>query len=263
MSSQSVVSICNISLLSIGAQAQISNLNEGSTESDACSQLFSFVYEMLARAAYWNCLTQENTLTLLQAAAGTPENPQGTTLPLPPQPWLYSYQLPSDCLAARYVLPIWPTQPGSVISPAYVMAPPLIPGQGQIPFKVAYGTDANGNPRNVILTNQTQAQLVYTVNQPNPIIWDSAFTSAMVASLAAWLVPALSLNATLMAGQAKKAEMLVTEARIRDANEGSNSQDHIPDWMLIRNSGGNGYGGWPNTSVYGNNWGGLAWPAGY
>lgn len=263
MSTQSVVSVCNIALLSIGAQAQISSLNDGSTEGDACSTLFNFIYQMLARAAYWNCLQQQATLTLLQAAPGTPENPQGTSLPLPPQPWLYSYLQPSDCLAARYLLPTWPTQGSSPISPAMVASPPWIPGQGQIPFKVVYGTDANSNPRNVILTNQTQAQLVYTVNQPNPIIWDSSFTAAMVASLAAWLVPALALNLPLMAGQVKKAEELVMEARVRDANEGSNSQDHIPDWMIIRNSGGGyGWNGYPESSVYGS-WGGLTWPAGY
>lgn len=263
MSTQSVVTVCNISLLSIGAQAQISNLNEGSTESDACAQLFNFVYQMLARAAYWNCLSQQATLTLLQAAPGTPENVSGTTLPIPPQPWLYSYQLPSDCLAAKYILPTWPSQGlGTPISPNMIMAPAWIPGQEQIPFKVAYGTDSSGNPRNVVLTNQSQAQLAYTVNQPNPLIWDSDFTAAMVASLGAWLVPALSLNMPLMAASAKRAEELIIAARVRDANEGSNSQDHDPDWMRIRNSGGTGYGGW-GSAVYGSDWGTMAWPAGY
>lgn len=258
MSSQNIVSVCNIALLSIGAQAQISDLTERSTQSDACNTLYQFVYEQLARTAYWNCLRQQSILTLIEAAQGTPENPQGTTLPLPPTPWLYRYLLPSTCLAARYIVPSWPNVGNSPISPAYVASAAWLGGVGQIPFQVAYGTDSNNNPIQSILTNQTQAQLVFTVNQPNPQIWDSDFTAAYVASLAAYLVPALSLNATLMQAQIKLADSIIANARVRDANEGSTQQDHIPDFIRRRDSGG-GYG-W-NSSGYGwEGWCNMAWP---
>lgn len=258
MSSQNIVSVCNISLLSIGAQAQISSLSEGSTQSDACNTLFQFVYEMLARAAYWNCLRFQATLTLLTAAAGTPENPDGTTTSLPPTPWLYSYALPSDCLQARYIVPSVPASGGSAIplTTASNTAGAWLP-EAQISFKVAYGVDSNNNPIQIILTNQTQAQLVYTVNQPNPAIWDSSFTAAMVAGLAAWLVPALALNMQLMTYQAKLAERLVMEARVRDGDEGDTVQDHEPDWISARNGGG-GYTNNSSNSVGG--YGSLSWP---
>lgn len=242
MSGQNTVSVCNISLLAISSQSQISNLNEGSTQANACATLFTFVFQMLARTAYWNCLRQQVTLTLLAAAEGTPENPQGTTLPLPPNPWLYTYALPSDCLAARFLVPTWPSSGNNPISPAFRPAPTWIPGGAeQIPFKVGYGTDTSGNPLQIILTNQSQAQLVYTVNQPNPAIWDSDFTSAMVASLAVWLAKALSFNVPQISGLKSEAMELINNARVRDANEGSTVQDHIPDWISARNSGG-GYG---------------------
>lgn len=256
MSSQSVISTCNISLLAIGARAQISSLNEGSTQSDACSALYTFVFETLARSAYWNCLRRQAPLTLLQAAAGTPENPQGTTLPLPNVPWSYGYQQPADCLMSRYLVPSLPTAGTSNISPAMRPAPLNIPLR-QIPFVVAYGNDISGNPLNLILTNLCKAQLVYTVNQSNPSVWDSSFTAAFVASLAAWLAPALSLNMALMAAQMQIAERLIGEARIRDGNEGSNSQDNLPDWQAAR-SGGYGY----SDGCY-NNYGynGMCWPS--
>lgn len=257
MSAQSIVSISNIALLSIGAQAQISSLNEGSTQSNACSQLFQFVYEMLSRTALWNCLRQQSTLSLIAAAVGTPENPQGTTLPLPPPPWLYSYQLPSACLRARYVVPTIPSTGSTPISPALLYATTMIPNQGQIPFRVAYSTDSSGNPLQIVLTNLSQAQLVYTVNQPNPQIWDAAFTAAMVASLAAWLVPALSSNMPLMGMQQKIAERLIAEARISDGDEGTTSQDHIPDFIRARNGGAYCATGW-----YGEGFGNMMWPAG-
>lgn len=244
--SASQVSLCNRSLLGIGEQIQINSLTQSnSAAASACNTLFLSTFEQLARTAYWNCLRNQTTLTLLAAAQGTPENPQGTTLPLPPTPWLYMYQLPTDCLMARYILMTLPATGSNPISPAMMNAPTWIPGGGQIPFHVAYSTDAMGNPLQVILTNQTQAQLVYTVNQPNPQIWDSEFEQAFVASLSAYLAEALTLNMPLMQLKIKQAESMIMAARVRDANEGSNRQDNIPDWIRGRRSGG-GYGGYNN-----------------
>ena len=251
MATGSVLSICNRALLSIGQQAQISSLNEGSTQADACVTLFTPTFEALARAAFWNCLRQQAVLTLIAAAAGTPENLNGTTLPLPPTPWLYSYQLPADSLQARFIVPSIPNAQsgGTPISPAYISAATYLPSES-IPFRIAYATDINNNPLQIILTNQTQAQLVYTVNQPNPQIWDSQFQAAMVASLAAYLVPALALNISLMQMQIKVAENLIEQARVRDGDEGTTSQDHIPDWIQARNVGGTYYGNGAFTGGY-------------
>ncbi len=259
MATGNVLSICNRALLSIGSQSQISNLNEGSTQANACGTLFTPTFEALARSAFWNCFRKQATLSLLAAAIGTPENPQGTTLPIPPVPWLYAYQLPSDSLQARFIVPSLNTNSinGSVpISTAMFNAPTVIPVQGQIPFTVAYSTDSNNNPIQVILTSQTQAQLVYTVNQPNPQIWDSQFQAAMVASLAAYLVPALSLNIQLAQIQIAQAERIINQARVRDGDEGSTCQDHTPDWIRARNGGsGDEYGFGP----YGG-YSAMTWP---
>ncbi len=210
--------------------------------------MFTPCFESLARSAYWNCLRAQVVLSLIAAQAGTPENPDGTSLPLPPTPWLYSYQLPADSLQARFIVPSIPTLANGnpPISAAMVSSPTCLPSE-TIPFRIAYATDINNNPIQIVLTNQTQAQLVYTVNQPNPQIWDSMFQSAMVASLAAYLVPALSLNMPLAQMQAKIAEQLIEQARVRDGDEGSNSQDHLPDWQVARNLGG--------TTGYGNGYG--------
>ncbi len=108
----------------------------------------------------------------------------------------------------------------------------------------------------VILTNQTQAQLVYTVNDSNPQIWDTDFQQTVVASLAAALAAALSLNIPIMDRMQKQAANMIAEARCRDANEGSTVQDTIPDWMNARNTGnGTGYSGWNSQGF--NGWGPL------
>ena len=105
MATGSIIDLCNRSLLSIGARAQIQSLNEGSTESNAANVLITPVFESLARAAKWNCLRKQAALSLIAAAPGTPENPQGTTTPYPPNPWRYSYLVPIDSLFIRQLLP--------------------------------------------------------------------------------------------------------------------------------------------------------------
>jgi hypothetical protein len=136
----------------------------------------------------------------------------------------------------------------------------ILPGSGQIPYAVAYATDAQGNPIQVILTNQSQAQALYTINQPNPVIWDSQFQAAMVAALGAYLVPALNMALPLMNMSMQAAERLIAQARVSDGNEGVTSMDHVPDWMRAR-AGGSGYGlglGW-NGYGYGA-YCDMAWP---
>lgn len=258
------VSITNRSLLSIGARAQVSSINpsDGSTEGDAAATLFVPTFEALARSANWNCLRQQITLSLLAAAQGTPENPQGTSLPIPPTPWLYQYAYPSDCLKIRYIQCSLPVPVGgSVPNTTFNNAAPInIPTQSQIPFVVAYSTDSANNPITVVLTNQSQAQAVYTVNQPNPVIWDSLFQEGMVSSLAAYFVPALSLNLPLMQASVQRAERIIAQARTADGNEGVTSMDHYPDWMIAR-------GGPGRLSNYNNNqayaYDAMCWPGGY
>lgn len=259
--SASVVSLANRALLQIGGRSLVSSLSENSAQADAVNTLFTPVFESLARCAWWNCLRNQAILTLLKAAQGTPENPQGTTLPLPPSPWLYEYLLPSNCLHMRYVVPTLPvTGVGTVpLTTINNTAPTQIPNDGQIPFVVAYDTDASGNPLTVLLTNQCQAQACYTVNQPNPTVWDSQFQAAFVSSLAAYLVPALTLHLPLMQMQIGVAERIIAEARAADGNEGVSSQNRIADWMQARR--GSGAAGYGNTLFGYPNYFNMSWPA--
>lgn len=254
MATGNIISVCNRSLLAVASRTQIASITENSVEARACNTLFQPCFEALARTAHWNCLRFQATLSLLQAATGTQENPQGTSLPLPPTPWRYAYALPPDCLQARFIVPAFPSSGSSQLGGAFVPAISCLPGRRRdIPFQVAYGIDANNNPLQIILTNQPQAQLVYTVNQSNPQIWDSLFQEAFVQSLGAWLVPPLSLNMPLMGAAMKRAEEMIEQAKLRDGNEGPTSQDHIPDWINARNGGALSYGagceGWGYQSM--------------
>lgn len=237
--SSTPVTLANRALLQIGARATIVAFNEGSTEANACNALYVSTFEQIARSAPWNCLRQQQSLTLYQAATGTPENPDGTLLSQPPTPWLYSYLIPANCLDVRFLVPSLPaTATGSPpITTVNNLAPTLCPGEGEIAYAVVYGEDVNHNPLRLILTNQTQAQLVYTIDQPQPQIWDSLFEQAFVSALAVFLVPALALNLGLMDRCAKASDSAIAQARVRDGNESFVTQDHAPDWLRVRASG--------------------------
>lgn len=262
MSSQNEVSVCNLSLLSLGVQQQISSISpsDGSTQANACATLYTFVFQQLARTAKWGCLNKQLALTLIQAAQGTPENPTGTSLPIPQQPWLYAYLLPPDSLLLRQVLcPVLGTAGGGESQTSLANSTtPWIPGQYAIPYEVAYSTDSSGNPLQVVLTNQEQAVANYTVDQQNPLSWDSLFTSAFVASLATYLVPALSLDKQLMQMQISITERIIMTARSMDGNEAVTVQDHVPDFIRARSgsSGYYSYQGLRGYSAYGN----MQWP---
>ncbi len=263
----SVISLANRALLAVGARAQVSSLSEGSVEANAISTLFVPTFESLARSARWGCLRKQATLTLLAAAQGTtPENVDGTSLPLPPSPFLYQYAYPSDCLAARFIVPTFPnaTSSGAVpITTASIAAGAWIPGGGQIPFTIAYAVDAQNNPIETILCNTTQAQLVYTVNQPNPVIWDSLFQAAFVSSLGAYLVPALSLNLQLMQLCIKTAEAAIMQARVADGNEGVTSVNRQADWIVARATGSlYGYGEATAAPWLSGGYSNMTWPGG-
>jgi hypothetical protein len=161
----------------------------------------------------------------------------------------------------QFIVPSLPSneggqQPATTINNA---AGSWIPSAGQIPYVVSSASTSNNAPIVVILCNQSQAQAVYTVNQPNPAAWDSLFQSAMVASLGAYLVPALSLSIPLMQIAVKTAEMAIIQARVADGNEGVTTMDHLPDWMRAR-AGGGGYGFGYNTSTYGG-YCNMIWPS--
>lgn len=262
MATGSILTIWNRALGSIGARSNVQNQNEGSAESNACNAFYQSTFESVARSAKWGCLKKQATLTLVLAASGTPENPTGATTPYPPTPWLYSYLIPSDSLFIRQLVPPPPSTAaisGVPIFPVNNYTPYPYAGYYNIPYEIAYGQDTLGNPAQVILTNLSQAQAVYTVNQNNPVFWDSLFQQAVVAALAAFLVPALSLDKSLMQIQVGLAEKLIAQARAMDANEIPVSQDREASWIAARNGSTGPYAIGQNGPFL--NYESIAWPS--
>jgi hypothetical protein len=135
--SDTLVTIANQALSSIGNRSIISTLSEQSNEAIQVNLVINDVIQELLRMAPWNCAFNTNTLQLITATPGTPENPSTGPIQwnksLPAPPWSYEYAYPGDCLRACWIVPQYMTGFASGVpittavtggSPSYWNGPP-------------------------------------------------------------------------------------------------------------------------------------------
>lgn len=235
-------SLINRSLSSIGTRTTISSINEQSNEANAAAVWYDASRRSLLRMAPWNCAQNYNTMTLLKAAPGTPENP-GLNAPttwnksIPPPPWAFEYIYPADCLRPLWVVPQFATgfaSGGVPITTAVTGGTPSYWNGPPVRFKVAIDQDSFGNDMRVILTNQDQAILAYIKDVQNSQIFDSQFVEAFVAILAARMINQLTGDKALANAKIQEANRLIEVARVGDGNEGLSINDVTPDWIRVR-----------------------------
>ena len=264
----------------------LGDLQEGTEGAKPALRAYGPAVRQLLRAAHWDWSRKFAPLVMLGDATG--QTPNVGTLVTPP--WTYEYQLPIDCMKARF-LP-WNSQP---VSPT----PPIMTGLGNpplnalrlipAPFLVALDynypvvvgqppawdagpnwwdiTGTGPSQRTVILTNVNMAWLVYTALVVYPSQWDSLFEEALVQVLIARLAMSL-VKDKKFALQVKNeaiaaAKQMLSEARAANANESGFPQttDHTPAWMRARNAGtgwgsqwGGALGGYAGPGVLGYGW---------
>jgi hypothetical protein len=235
----SPVDVANMALDTIGARYSITSLDPPAPAPNAITvaRHYQNKIDALHRAAHWNFARKQAPLSLLKAAKGTQENPDGTALPLPPFPWQYEYAYPSDCLLARYLICNPQGANGGFAMPVFGAGVGVTPLWGLTPagkFVVAVDTDASGNQVKVILTNIEFAECVYTARIVNPDLWDPQFLMAGSATLGAWLVNPTSGDGEMLKNLTAIVSGIVNQARVSDGNEGATSTDYVPDWMAVR-----------------------------
>lgn len=246
----SPVQIANQALSTIGTRSSILSFTEVSPEAYSVNLWYDNVRQTLLRMAQWGFARAYINLALVKSAPGTATNPNPTLDPslswdprFPPPPWLFEYAYPAGCLMARYVV---------AASTQQVSGVPIFSTNNPVPWQtlgppiksiMITDQDENGADFKAICTNQPSATLCYTRDVLDPNVWDSAFSSAMIAGLASAMAIALTGDknlAKLLAGQANDTVMA---ARVMSANEGLPTQEIIPDWIRIR---GSTYG-WDST----------------
>jgi hypothetical protein len=249
----SPVDICNQSLDQIrsGVTVQSINPSDGSLAGDVMSRNYQTRVDAVSRAAQWNCLRFQQPLTLLRARAGTYFNPTGSASANPPSPWLFEYAWPTApfCLRMRYLFPFPPASgvsTGPIISlpstPLTTGGIPFFPnGQsGRVlsaPFAPSIDYDPSGNMIKVLLTNAPYAIGVYTARVVDPTLWDPQFTDGVVMTLAAWTAEPITGSSAMVKEKSQLAASIIMSARISDGDEGTQTSDHVPDWIRIRGSG--------------------------
>jgi hypothetical protein len=232
----SPVDIARQSLAQIGQQISISSFSDTSPAGKTAQLLYTPTVRSLLRAAPWGFARAQIALTLWKSATvnGAPSaNP-------PPQPWLYSYEYPNDCLKLRYLRPTLPsTIVGVPLTTGGSVSQWLPQGISAMPFVDGTDFDGSDNFVRVVMTNVLQAQAIYVRDLSQfPDTWDPIFTAAVVAMLAAYFINALARNAAQMNQQIAMAKSMIEGARVANANEAITTMDHIPDWLQARAIGG-------------------------
>lgn len=217
----SQISIANMALDAIGTRSTIASLTEGSAEANAISRQWDNALDSILRACHWNFARKQVPLSLLQ---------DGTAGGTVPTPWLYEYSYPSDCLLMRQIMPIIQVNPISAPgtpSPVVAYGPP-------VRFILSTDLDINGNPINVILTNQAQAIGIYTFRNTNVQMWDGLAVQAMSEYLGARVCIPLTGDKVMQKTALGLAQEYTRQANAMNGNEGITVIDSVPDWIRVR-----------------------------
>jgi hypothetical protein len=233
------IQIANLALDCIGARATISSFTEASAEARLLSRQYEQARDDVLAAAHWNFARRQLALTLLKD--GTLSPPDDV-----PAPWTYEYAYPTDCIGARYIMPAFTNAAAtSIFGPDFSSSSSVEPQSPAVPFMVSTDLDTDGNPTKVILTNQPQAVLVYTMRVTNPLLFDSSFVRALANYLGAMICLPLSGDKALARMAFQVADNTSKEARRTNGNEGPTVNDVMPDWLRARGiespSGGSYY----------------------
>lgn len=223
MSALSDVQIANLALDAAGTRSTIAAFQENSKEARAVSRQYGAALAAVLQAAHWNFARKQAALTLLKDGTKTPPDAV-------PVPWIFEYEYPADCVAARYIMPLMQSNPGTVPGAASV---PYAMG-AQVRFIVSSDDDAQANPIKVILTNQPNATLVYTRLITNTGLFDDVFVQALAFYLAHRISIPLSGDKALAKMNFELAQRLSVEAQTSNGNEGITVIDQVPDWIRVR-----------------------------
>jgi hypothetical protein len=207
------VDIANVALLRIGQLQTIASLTEDTPHAQAINAIFSHLRDAVLEAYAWPFATKRSKLGVLASAEDDPDDPKLRT------GWGFTYQLPADCIAPRYIYPGTNS-----------------PGEGQeVPFAIE-ADDGPGLGGRVLLSNQDEAELVYTsvIIQPNR--WSPTFRDALSFRLASDLAMSVAKKPELGLRLYQLYQVKVAEAAAQVFNQ-AKEDSPPPDASYIRSRG--------------------------
>lgn len=175
-SASSVADIVNIALARIGYQKRVANLYDGSAAANRALDIYGQTRDDLLRDGDWHFCQRMVNATLLKTAPDNYFDTPWDPATHPPQPWLFEYEYPGDCIKVRRMSP----QPGFFFNPT-----------PQPTLNQTYNDSTYAGTRRVILCNIPSAILTYAGQVTNPSTMPPDFIEALAAELSVRLKPAL------------------------------------------------------------------------
>lgn len=194
----SEVQIAKMALAHIGDRYDISDLAEASVEAEQVSLVFDDARDMVLRRHPWGFAKK---YSIVSALAGTV-----------PGKWDYMYTYPVDCLLFRHIYNS------------------LGDDQPPIPYEVA----VNGTGAKVILTDQVDAELVYTFAVTDPGTFDAEFTMALSYEIAAMIAMPLIGDLDIAKSLRQLSMDVMTMAEVDDSNEAIDEDDREAPYITAR-----------------------------
>lgn len=196
----SVVQICNMALTRIGQNQLILSIDEQSQAAELCSLHYEDARDAVLRDFDWPFAEARVYL----ADIGSP-----------PMNWCYRYRYPTNCIKARRI-----AIPGNENPRA----------DERTPFKIIH---ADGG--RAIVTNQSQAELVYTVKVEDTTYFDPLFVSALAWRLAAEIAMGLQARPENYQAAQQQYMLAISEAAAISMAEAQGLPLPESEFITVRN----------------------------
>lgn len=207
-----------MALSHVGTRSNIESLaEEVSTEADICRLWFDFSRTQTLEAFDWNFARKRVTLT-----THGEDPPEGV--------WGFRYVYPGDCVSARKLENPTGTVAGQTGRWISDFSTPEVRGDA-IPFEVE--TNDAGDEK-TILTNLSDAKLVYTFEQKNMNLWSPMGIEAIALALASHIAFILTGKVKLAQNIATTFQNIMLLAPASNANEMVERPPRESEWVRGR-----------------------------
>lgn len=190
--------ICNLALSHVAAYP-IQSLDERTKEARECKRLYSVARDAMLEAHDWGIARKQAALALLD------EEVSG---------WDYVYAWPTDCIVPRKIYD-----------------PSEVAGSTPIKFEFRVNEDLN---RRVIVTNEEDAELIYTAKITDANLFTSMMVDALGFRLASDLAIPLRSDSKLQVSMLNQFLARVTAAQASSANAEEKPPETISDFQKAR-----------------------------
>lgn len=204
------IDICNLALAALGDEATVVSIDppEGSAQADHCAQWYPVARDVILEAHDWKFASRR--------AAG-----QLLTSPTPS--YTYAYGKPNDALRIRAVLP--PSTTSDV-------------RDGLFMNQQSFDVETLDDGTEVILADQEQAVIRYTVRSVDAGKFPPMFTQALIHLLASYLAGPVLKNEAGRAearAQLQLYQVWLLKAQASDANQWHRDErEHVPQQLAAR-----------------------------